>query len=93
MSKGKKKGKETFVYRDKCDAEGWCFIMGLHAGCTGPGARTGFHVVTKVNRKTHEQRLELVHGIRERRPRLCPFCEGDPNARYAPAKQADEVTP
>lgn len=93
MSKGKKRDQEAQRYRLKCDAEGWCFLMGLHAACTGPGARTGFHVATKVNPKTHEQRLELVYGLRERRPRRCPFCKGDPNARYAPAKQADEVAP
>lgn len=80
----------TIMPRFKCDADGWCFLMGAFVA---GGTRHGFHVATKVNRKTHEQRLELVYGLRERRARRCPYCKGDPNARYAPAKQADEVAP
>ena len=78
----RKKADGLIERRMKCDAEGWCFVMS--AAVAGAGSlRTGFHVATKVNRKAHDQRLELVYGLSERRPRRCPFCEGDPNARYA----------
>lgn len=80
MSKGKKKDQYTF--RMDCDAEGWCFVMGACVNGAGSTRGAGFHVVTRVNHKTHEQRLELVYGPMKRRPRQCPFCKGDPNARY-----------
>lgn len=92
---GKKKDQDAPAPRFKCDAEGWCWAMAMAIESTGQG-RKGLRVAQMADRTMQNLTLAVVYDFGKlgwSDLRCCPFCEGDPNARYAPAKQADEVTP
>lgn len=75
---------EQAEQRMKCDADGWCFVMSA-AVDSCKGVRKGFYVAEMFDRTTHKFSLAVVYGLKGgdwAPPRLCPFCEGDPNARY-----------
>jgi hypothetical protein len=84
---------EATEQRQKCDADGWCFVMSAAVDASS-GVRKGFYVAQMLDRSNPSADLkqELVYGLRNHNwapPRLCPFCEGNPNARFV---KADEVT-
>lgn len=91
MGRRKKADEQVGEQRMKCDAQGWCFVMSAAVEAC-KGVRKGFYVAQMHNRVTGEWSLELVYGLKNHDwapPRLCPFCEGDPNAQYR--AQPDEV--
>jgi hypothetical protein len=73
--------------RSLCDAAGWCWIMSKAVESTGQG-RKGLRCVEMVDRSNPRGDLfqAIIYDFGGKAGwatlRVCPFCEGNPNARF-----------
>lgn len=90
---GKKDQETSEPDRYICDAEGWCSVM-KEAILAMMTSRKGLRVGELCGNKTGDftQAVICDFGMKNgwALVRFCPFCGGNPNARF---KQADEVAP